>query len=232
MNQERELWPRVEETCVEAEVGAEWWTALLRDPEDVEFDNGDPMYGALVRAMRDPEQHSYDSDVLDEYQSVLAEKIQGGIERRRTWDLDEPEKGSTVIKCDYHTHPVLADAGEEVGIDVSGMMTFPSKTTMWLDPGRIRVRSGYTSDIECIWEVGNFLEEIREEVDKYNFETKVYPISLGYRIKVYREDPDSEFGAKEGKAFDINTETGEWSDIVNQLGDVWQEAREWREGVQ
>lgn len=186
-NKIEEQWPVVEETTEVAEKAAEWWTAFLRDPDDVEFDNGDPMFGALAKACQDDS--GYHPDDLDAFQEQLAKRIQGHVDNTNGWGTDNPHY-SVFMKCDYHSDPVLVAAGRDVGLELDGMTVFPSKTSMKIHSTHIFVRGGYSTERELIWEVGDYYDQVKGVCDERDFKTRVVPLVGGYEIKVYRENED------------------------------------------
>lgn len=218
------------EPCQEAWVGAEWWANILREPDSVKWDNGDVMQSALANVVRDKHsahQDPFDPDKINEFEELVAEGIQSRIDQQ-TWDYDQPYMGSRYIKCDYHAHPILASAAEEVGIEISSMTTFPAKTGMWVDPGHVQVSVGYQGERETIWEIGDYLEDIREVVGGWEFDVRVFPTDDGYILRVYREMKDSEYGRMEHVELDVANGILNDAGVESTLSNVHTRAMEWR----
>lgn len=132
----------------EANVAAKWWADTLRG--DPTIDIGDAKLEGVMNWARD-NTPDVDPETIDAFESVLAEEIEE-MAVDAGWNPAKPDQGKIYrsIRVDYHPDEILTHAGEAVGIDV-GMTTFPSKTDMWIDPGKVTVRAGYSADIETIW---------------------------------------------------------------------------------
>lgn len=211
MDRFKEMMQNDDEPCKEAQVAAEWWADILRE-NDVQHDNGDAMQSALAQTVREKTNpDEFDPEKVDEFEDLVAEKIQGLIEERLTWDYTEPEMGSTYIRCDYHAHQVLADSAEEAGIEISSMTTFPIKTSVWVDPGCVKVSKGYQAEQEVIWEIGDHYHELKEIADQWDFDTRIEPIKGGYHVFGYRENEDK-LGGRERKQWDM------WNETIGEHG--------------
>lgn len=218
------------EPCQEARVGAEWWANFLREPDSVTWDNGDPVQSAFASVVRDKHsahQEPFDPDKVDEFEELVAEGIQGRIDQQ-TWDYDQPYMGNRHIRCDYHAHPILASAADEVGIEISSMTTFPAKTGMWVDPGHVQVSVGYQAGRETVWEIGDYLEDIREVVGDWDFDVRVFPTDDGYILRVYREIEDAKYGQKEHVELDVANGILNEAGVESTLSNVHTRAVEWR----
>jgi hypothetical protein len=213
----------------EATVAAEWWANFLRDPDEVEHDAGDLMVNAVTSWARDQDSRNdeFEAGTVDAFEDELIDLIQDEIDERESrgsWDYDEPYRGQTFMKCDYHADPLLQEAAETVGLDISSMTTFPIKTSMWIDPGEVRVKNGYTAGIETIWERGDHVDEIREYVIdwtrtvehpdsgvEFEHDPKVFPVEHGYLVRVYGAyDPDK-YGPDSEEFYVVN-------DALSELG--------------
>lgn len=197
---------RVSEPRTEAIVAAEWWANILR-VNDVMHDAGDALTSAMLRWARDNESvnESFDPRMVEEFELELRSRIEQMIDDR-PWNEEKPYLGHRGISCDYGPHPILHDAAGSVGMEIS-RTTFPSKTTMWIDPARVYVSVGYQGDIETVWEAGEYLSEITEIVSDwvrvvehpnndmmYEYEPKVFPTYDGYVIRVYGDYDESAYG--------------------------------------
>lgn len=72
------------------------------------------------------------------------------------WDVDNPGHGSCVsgrcLAVDYHPDLFLRDAANDAGID-RHMLRFPMKSCMWISPGSVKVRHGYSAGDQEIFAV-------------------------------------------------------------------------------
>lgn len=227
----------------EANVAARWWADLLRNPEDVRHDVGDLEANAMTNWARenDSRNDEFDAALVDAFEDDLARRIQDEIEERRTWDYMQPYVNNTVVKCDYHADPLLQAAAEEVGLEISSMTTFPAKTTMWIDPGHVSVRSGYMGDVETLWECGEYLSEIEERVreweewtvehpetgESHGYEPKVFPADSGYLIRAYGHYNPDVYGP-EHREVHIPTNMIESDGMGEVLDQVRSEIGQWR----
>lgn len=194
----------------EAAIAAKWWADCLREPGEVRHDAGDAYINAVTNAIADTDSRNaaFESAAVDEFERATADRIQQQIDDyRETWDYQRPHIGSTTIRCDYHVHPLLQEAADEAGLEISSMTTFPVKTTMQIAPGEVRVSSGYQAEFETIWEIGEYRDEIADRVADWTYPTphpernvtfepepKVYPLDDGYRIRAYGEYSPERYG--------------------------------------
>jgi hypothetical protein len=227
----------------EANVAARWWAAHLRNPDEVSHDVGDLEANVMLSVVREADSRNdeFDLALVDSFEDDLACRIQEKIENRPTWDYQQPYVGNTIVKCDYHADPLLQAAANEVGLEISSMTTFPAKTTMWIDPGHVRVRAGYTDGIETIWECGEYLVAIenrvaewdewpvenREMGNSHNYEPRVFPTDSGYLIHAYGHYGSDMYGPKH-REFHIATDMIETDGIESVLEQTLSEIEEWR----
>ena len=70
---------------------------------------------------------------------------------RPSWRPDEPTwaQGTRAFGVVYGPDDVIAVALDKSGIQGSAWL--PIKTTMWIDPGEVRVRVGRHAPIETLW---------------------------------------------------------------------------------
>ena len=128
------------------EIAAVWWAGFLT-AEDVDHDNGSAprdLFGEALSSWAREKIHGdgYDKETATEFVGHLAK----GIAQHEA----ETFRPEAYIGTDYHPGPVLKSACEAVDIS-PGMTLFPKKTSMWVSPGGIKVKTGHRSDIETIW---------------------------------------------------------------------------------
>lgn len=225
----------------EAKIGARWWANCLRDPDQVRHDAGDIEVNAMANWARDRDSRNdeFDAEKVDEFEKKLAKRLQEKIEDRR-WDYQQPFVGNTTVRCDYHADPVLQDVAEEVGLEISSMTTFPIKTTMWLDPGEVRVKTGHSAEIRTLWEVGDYLEDIKDHVSgwvwtaehperdvEFEPEPKVFPTFDGYIVRAYGDYSPAAYGP-EHRNFKITTEDIEADGLEAVLERLEEKIETWR----
>lgn len=227
----------------EAKIAAHWWANLLRDPDEVQHDAGDVGINAMASWARDRDGRNdeFDAEKVDEFEKELATRLQKKIKDRR-WDYQQPFVGNTVVRCDYHADPVLQDVADEVGLEISSMTTFPIKTTMWIDPGEVRVKTGHSAEMRTVWEIGDYLEEIRDHVSEWVWpvehpdedkeiefdpEPKVFPTDDGYIVRAYGEYSPAAYGP-EHRNFKITTEDIESDALETVLEQLEEKVNRWR----
>lgn len=123
----------------EARTAARWWADKLRD--DFTPDNGDPEQPLVVTALfgvaHAAERENLTAAKIDAFERSLAIRVQGLL------DEDISSYGSAMeLSTDYAPGPTLRAALEDAGIQPQ-MMTLPWKTTMWVQPGFVRVGDDY-----------------------------------------------------------------------------------------
>ncbi len=121
----------------EVEVAVNWWTAFLERADSESADTSSrlrPVAGAgQVAAFR------------------RAFRVALTAYLTRTWRPDEPTfgQGTRAFGVRYGPDEVIATALDESG--VWGSAWLPIETTMWIDPGEVRVRVGRRAPIETLW---------------------------------------------------------------------------------
>ncbi len=141
---------RVLENSMDAEIeaAAKWWADRMH--EEYAFRtgfSGRPRY----------ENHNdvYPS-IIDRFEDALRVRIREHI--KDIWRPDNPEWGSYLraLHCDYDVsdeHPLgraLIDAGI-IRWNRANSDYLPKKTTMWINPGEVKVRHGHQQPIKTIY---------------------------------------------------------------------------------
>ncbi|WP_282204527.1 hypothetical protein [Kitasatospora fiedleri] len=134
----------------EAVAAASWWALRLAEPSHQNV--GHPDANTLLAALANTNARAYTPDQVEAYRVALTARIEAHLAQSE-WSLAEPIFGSEV-RClynDYSLDPVLTEAAATAGIEV-GVADLPLKTVMWIDPGKVSVRSGYGSEVETVWD--------------------------------------------------------------------------------
>ncbi|MFK0172629.1 hypothetical protein ACIQU5_27915 [Streptomyces sp. NPDC090306] len=134
----------------EAVAAAAWWASRLaagahtHDVGDRAASDRVSQVAALVVRQRGQAQ-------IERFRDALADLVEEHL-ARRVWRPQEPKLGSglRVIAIDYVPHPVLTAAAEQAGFQLGGL-DLPLKTTMWINPGEIRIAEGYRAQITTVW---------------------------------------------------------------------------------
>ena len=96
------------------------------------------------------------AEQCDMFELMLAGKLAEKIGNSDGWHeaitKGTPEWGSFSrrVSCDYHPHPILAEAAKSAGI-TDDCPPFPIKTAMWINPGSVVVRYGYGAERKEIY---------------------------------------------------------------------------------
>jgi len=131
----------------ETQAAAKWWVDQLRN--GTALDLGDEFQSGVLslhsRSVHIP------PDVLDQLEKVLTFSILDMIDAVG-WDDSNPQKGSIDrrIMVDIAPPPVLAQPFRLVTGKDAPQPYFPVKTTMWIDPGSVRVLHGATAKEELV----------------------------------------------------------------------------------
>lgn len=141
--------PPETEIYPEVQAGAEWWGEILKRPAPQ--DNGDLFQSAFAQLVADaigrpsPEQ-------IERFVRWLAWGFQ--TSRIVSWDPRERHWGgaSRVISIDYAPDTLLVLAACRAGITGCIDPLFPIKTVMWINPGSVKVRCGYSGAVTTIYQ--------------------------------------------------------------------------------
>lgn len=131
-------------TKPEFSVAAKWWADQLRRPAD--HDAGDRhlnnsifLFGLMLK-------QNFTEDEISAFQSAL-ERVLTEDFKDDDWHPDDPIRGG-YLRCfgtDYGPGDILERAAESAGIKLTSL-TFPIKTLMWVNPGSVKVKSGYRAE--------------------------------------------------------------------------------------
>jgi hypothetical protein len=130
----------------EALAAAAWWAGKLAatvEPEDI---SSRPVAFRLPR-------RQYSARQIDAFLAALAERFEEHIaEPLHGWRPEDPAWGRAFrsITTGYGLHSYLRDAADAAGIEV-GSSDLPMETTMWIDPGCVRVGWGHGAAPVVVW---------------------------------------------------------------------------------
>lgn len=146
----------------EDKVAAKWWADRLRfgakmqssspdtraiSPKDSQTTDMIDIFSMLA-ASREP---TLTEEQLDEFETILASIIRKRFMKEEDWQKakENPHWGSAfrTLHVDYGACGELRAAYQAVGGNV-GAGVFPIKTTMWINPGSVKVSYGYGSPEE------------------------------------------------------------------------------------
>lgn len=121
----------------EVEVAVGWWTAFL-ERADSALDDTPSRPSPVVVAGQ-----------VEAFRGAFRVALTAYLQR--TWRPDEPTwgQGTRAFGVRYGPDEVIATALDESG--VRGSAWLPIETTMWIDPGEVRVRVGRRAPIETLW---------------------------------------------------------------------------------
>ncbi len=121
----------------EVEVAVSWWTAFLERADSESAD---------TPSRRNPAAAAGQVEAFRAAFRVALTAYLGP-----TWRPDEPTwgQGTRAFGVRYGPDEVIATALDESG--VLGSAWLPIETTMWIDPGEVRVRVGRRAPIETLW---------------------------------------------------------------------------------
>lgn len=134
----------------EISAAAKWWADQLRTKP--KHDNGDATH-ALLYSLVSAVTKLNPPEVADRFEVILRGKLAAQINDGKSWYPEEPNRASynRGVYVDYHAPPVLMDSLAEAGGEGGDMMTFPCKTSMWINPGKVIVKNGYGADEQTIY---------------------------------------------------------------------------------
>ncbi len=123
-------------------IAAHWWAEEIRRINIGSFDNGTEIgcchyMAALLAAKMKPKEED-----LAKFEKTLAKEL-----KRRAKGKKFP-CDPVVVHVDYHPVDFLAEIARKSGISDK---VFPWKTLMWIYPHEIRVRRGYSNEVETIY---------------------------------------------------------------------------------
>lgn len=140
----------------EAKVAADWWATQLRKGATMNSVNQEERLlnpGAtrsqeladFLGQLNARKHQNLSDEGIDKFESFLASAIQEFFVE--TWDESEPNRGSALrtLHVDYAADDMLSATYQAAGGQIH-VNVFPIKTTMWVNPGTVRVRCGYGSN--------------------------------------------------------------------------------------
>jgi hypothetical protein len=134
----------------EALAAAAWWAGKLAAAEEHDDITSQP-----VTMFRWPRRR-YSAQQVESFRAALAELFEAHIaEPLHGWRPEDPAwgRGFRSITTGYGLHPCLLDAAEAAGIEVDSS-DLPMETTMWIDPGCVRVGWGRGAAPVVVWRGG------------------------------------------------------------------------------
>ena len=143
---------------MQAEIAAavKWWRKQLEEP--AEQNNGDAFQTAFCSGIAAMKFIRPTDGQLAKFEAALTEILTDYYRDR--WPTDNPDAGSYLrtIFNDYGADPRLAQACAAAGIRC-GMLTFPCKTAMHVNPGSVTVRCGYGAEEITIYPTKEIVSE-------------------------------------------------------------------------
>lgn len=145
----------------EAMAAAAWWASRLgnatqdagdRDPGAREISAIATLASALLgRTFTDEQREAFRRELGPAIEAHLA-RWETGI-NAGAWQPDNPRWGAALraITIDYGAHPVLREAADRAGITLRSL-DLPMKTRMWINPGHVSVREGYSAGQVTVWD--------------------------------------------------------------------------------
>jgi hypothetical protein len=148
----------------EAIAAAAWWASRLgyaahdigsRDPGERQSSEFAFLATGLAnRTFTDEQREAFRRELAGTIEEHLR-RWESGV-HEGAWRPENPQWGSALrsFGCDYHPESVLTDAAERAGIKI-GSLDLPMKTTMWVNPGIVRVGEGYGAGIVTVWDAAD-----------------------------------------------------------------------------
>lgn len=130
----------------EAIAAAHWWACKLAQAAEHEDITSRPVTYRRPR-------HLYTAQQADAFRAHLAEVFERHLaEPLHGWRPEDPAWGRAFrsITTGYGLHPFLREAAEAAGIEVDSS-DLPGETTMWIDPGCVRVGWGHGAAPVVVW---------------------------------------------------------------------------------
>ena len=136
----------------EIEAAVNWWAEQLNGTKQ---DNGDFIHNAFMSMIKYEPAMPHQ---IAQFKANLSKAIEHRIKDQykdifqglTNWYPSDPIRGSAFrnICVDYGADQILMDAAEKAGIHGE---RFPVKTSMWIDPGSVRVGHGYRAPVVEIY---------------------------------------------------------------------------------
>ena len=133
---------KVEKKLEKEKIAASWWAEEIRKINIGSFDNGAEIgCGHYMAAMLAAKMKPTEED-LAKFEKTLAKEI-----KKKSKALKKPYD-NFVVSVDYEPDNFLGVIAQKSGIYKK---VFPWKTVMWIYPHEIRVRRGYSNEVETIY---------------------------------------------------------------------------------
>lgn len=129
-----------EKEQIEKTIGyaVDWWAEAVEKPT---FNNGD-MFTSLFATLLNEETKKPEEEKMELFKEYLADEIRAGLILNPNY---------FTISVDYNPDIHLYNASEKAGLN-NGILSFPWKTTMYINKNRVSVRAGYGADEEVIYD--------------------------------------------------------------------------------
>jgi len=135
----------------EINAAVEWWAKVIQEPK---HDNGEPLQSLFANWLTS-KLKPLAEDQIESFKKNLTVKIRELLQKyQHYWREGDPRCGEffRTIAVDYYPCSELAEAAEKAGIDATDLR-FPMKTEMWINPGEVKVRHGYSAPIQTIFKL-------------------------------------------------------------------------------
>jgi hypothetical protein len=119
------------------QAAVKWWADLLQKP--VLQDNGDIQQSVISSFF-----------AIKAFKEFSPEEVEN-FSKRLEGILRSKPQSRIVLTVDYHPCLDLQDAAACLGSKFDDMLTFPCKTTMWIEEDKVAVSCGYCAEEETIW---------------------------------------------------------------------------------
>lgn len=120
---------------------AVWWMNTL---VHTKYDNGSGDDSLYTQALVMLGRKNLDSDIIQLFCKELKDKIKTELELLKAIN----STSCYILSCDYGPCQTMQSIAQKYGIPNSN---FPFKTTMWIGTNYIKVKYGYSSNIEIIY---------------------------------------------------------------------------------
>lgn len=153
------------------EIASSWWAEVIKDAKlDCGANSSDEILAtALGEMLKKP--------VAEDNSKLFKEKLKEYLDKAFDDKIIKIGMGSIILGCDYNPCKILYDLAKECDISENN---FPWKTTMWIGKNYCKVRYGYSSPIENLFESEEYWLDTIESDKK--------------AIKDYENRPDDDFG--------------------------------------
>lgn len=135
----------------EAVAAANWWAGKLAAQVRHDVGRGAEPSSALTNSVSALVRRQRADADIEAFREALADEIDQHV-AKYSWRPDEPDFGSYMraIINDYGPDEVLTNAAHRVGFELT-TFDLPLKTTMWINPGMVKVAEGHSTRPTIIW---------------------------------------------------------------------------------